>query len=425
MNGLVAMILAGGQGTRLGILTEDIAKPAVPFGGKYRIIDFTLSNCANSSIYTVGVLTQYKPRILSAHLGIGRDWDMDRKQGGLYILSPYTASSVGEWYQGTAHAIQQNMDFIEKYSPKYVLILSGDHVYSMDYNEMLDFHISKNADVTISCIRVPLSQASRFGTVITDNVYRITDFEEKPLQPRSQLVSMGIYIFNWKVLKTALTQDQQDKKSKHDFGKNIIPKLLSQGAHMYAYEFEGYWRDVGTVYSFWETNLELTHPMPALNLYDPNWRFYTHSEEMPPAFFGKGSKVIKSLVSEGSRIYGQVEGCVLFQGVKIGKGSIVKNSVVMTKASIGENCHIENAIIGERTLIADNVNVGMGKDVENEEFPNIYNHGITVIGENVVIPPKVEIGMNCSIANFLNLKKMGIVSLKSGKNLKNGKEHQI
>nr|WP_281172329.1 glucose-1-phosphate adenylyltransferase [Mesoaciditoga lauensis] len=420
---IVAMILAGGQGTRLGILTEDIAKPAVPFGGKYRIIDFTLSNCANSSIYTVGVLTQYKPRVLSAHLGIGRDWDMDRKQGGLFILSPYTASSKGEWYKGTAHAIQQNMDFIDKFSPKYVLVLSGDHVYSMDYNEMLDFHISKNADVTISCIKVPLSEASRFGTVITDNVLRIIDFEEKPLHPKSQLISMGIYLFNWKVLRNALVEDEKDKDSQHDFGKNVIPKLLSKETKMYAYEFEGYWRDVGTIHSLWETNLELTHPMPALNLYDPNWRFYTHSEEMPPAFFGKGSNVIKSLVSEGSRVWGEVESSVLFQGVKVGKGTVVRNSVVMTNTVIGENCLIENAIISENSIVKDGVQIGIGEEVENEEFPSIYNHGITVIGEGVTIPAKMKIGKNCSVANFLDVEKMGINLLKSGKNLKGERQN--
>ena len=415
---LVAMILAGGQGTRLGVLTEDIAKPAVPFGGKYRIIDFTMSNCTNSSIYTVGVLTQYKPRVLSAHLGIGRDWDMDRKQGGLFILSPYAASSKGEWYKGTAHAIQQNIDFIDEFSPKYVLVLSGDHVYSMDYNEMLDFHISKNADVTISCIKVPLSEASRFGTVITDNVFKIVDFEEKPPYPKSQLISMGIYLFNWKILRRALIEDEKDKESQHDFGKNVIPKLLAQGVNMYAYQFEGYWRDVGTIYSLWETNLELTHPMPALNLYDPNWRFYTHSEEMPPAFLGKGSKVMKSLVSEGTRVYGEVESSVLFQGVKVGKNSVIRNSVVMTNVSIGENCYIENAIISENTIIKDYTQIGVGEDIENEEFPNIYNHGIIVIGEGVVIPKGMKMGKNCSISNFLNVEKMGVDFLESGKNLK-------
>ncbi len=418
MDKLVAMILAGGQGTRLGVLTDNIAKPAVPFGGKYRIIDFTLSNCANSSIYTVGVLTQYKPRVLSTHLGIGKDWDLDRKQGGLFILSPYTASSQGEWYKGTAHAIQQNIDFIDKFSPKYVLVLSGDHVYSMDYNEMLDFHISKSAEVTIACIRVPLFEASRFGTVITDNVSRITDFEEKPIKPRSQLASMGIYLFNWNLLRQALVKDAKDRGSNHDFGKNVIPALLSRNHHMYAYEFEGYWRDVGTIHSFWETNLELTYPMPDLNLYNPNWRFYTHSEEMPPAFFAKESEVIKSLVSEGSRIYGKVNESVLFQGVEIGKGSIVKNSVVMTNTKIGENCYVENAIIGEKVIVKENAKIGFGEERENAEFPNIYDHGITVIGEEAVIPRQIIVGKSCSIANFLDLEKMNVSALESGKNLK-------
>ncbi len=418
MTDVVAMILAGGQGKRLGILTENIAKPAVPFGGKYRIIDFTLSNCTNSSFYIVGVLTQYKPRVLSKHLGIGRDWDLDRKQGGLSILSPYAASSKGEWYKGTAHAIYQNMDFIDQFSPKYVLVLSGDHVYNMDYNEMLDFHISKRSEATIACIQVPIKDASRFGTIITDNTSHVIDFEEKPNHPRSRLVSMGIYLFNWKMLRSFLIEDANDPDSMHDFGKNVIPKMLLKNRYMYAYDFDGYWRDVGTIHSFWSTNLELTHSMPALNLYDPNWRFYTHSEEMPPAFFGRNSKIVNSLVSEGCTVYGDVEGSVLFQGVKVGEGSLVKNSVIMTNVNIGQNCHLENAVVSESVIVKDGASIGIGEYVENVEQPDIYNHGISVIGEKTIIASGAQIGKNCSVGNFLDMEKMNVKILESGHNLR-------
>ncbi|PMP70819.1 MAG: glucose-1-phosphate adenylyltransferase [Mesoaciditoga sp.] len=417
MNEIVAMILAGGQGTRLGVLTENVVKPAVPFGGKYRIIDFTLSNCVNSSIYTVGVLTQYRPRVLSTHLGVGRDWDMDRKNGGLFILSPYAASTEGEWYKGTAHAVAQNIDFIDQFSPKYVLILSGDHVYSMDYNEMLDFHISKNADATISCIRVPLSEAHRFGTVITDNISKVKEFEEKPKNPRSQLASMGIYIFNWPLLREILIKDSTDESSSHDFGKDIMPNLVSQRA-IYAYEFEGYWRDVGTIDAFWEANIDLTRSMPALNLYDPNWRFYTHSAEMPPAFFGPNAKILNSLTSEGCIVNGTAESSVLFQGVTLGRGSYVKNSVIMTNVKIGENCFIENAIISENVVIGNDCQIGIGENVPNERYPNIYNSGISVIGECVIVGNNVKIGKNASIGNFLNMVEMNVKEVPGGKNLR-------
>ncbi|HEU23877.1 MAG TPA: glucose-1-phosphate adenylyltransferase [Mesoaciditoga lauensis] len=417
MNEIVAMILAGGQGTRLGVLTENVVKPAVPFGGKYRIIDFTLSNCVNSSIYTVGVLTQYRPRVLSTHLGVGRDWDMDRKNGGLFILSPYAASTEGEWYKGTAHAVAQNIDFIDQFSPKYVLILSGDHVYSMDYNEMLDFHISKNADATISCIRVPLSEAHRFGTVITDNISKVKEFEEKPKNPRSQLASMGIYIFNWPLLREILIKDSKDESSSHDFGKDIMPNLVSQRA-IYAYEFEGYWRDVGTIDAFWEANIDLTRSMPALNLYDPNWRFYTHSAEMPPAFFGPNAKILNSLTSEGCIVNGTAESSVLFQGVTLGRGSYVKNSVIMTNVKIGENCFIENAIISENVVIGNDCQIGIGENVPNERYPNIYNSGISVIGECVIVGNNVKIGKNASIGNFLNMVEMNVKEVPGGKNLR-------
>lgn len=417
MNEVIAMVLAGGQGTRLGVLTENVVKPAVPFGGKYRIIDFALSNCVNSSIYTVGVLTQYRPRVLSTHLGVGRDWDMDRKNGGLFILSPYAVASEGEWYKGTAHAVAQNIDFIDQFSPKYVLVLSGDHVYSMDYNEMLDFHISKNADVTISCIRVPLSEAHRFGTVITDNISRVKEFEEKPKNPRSQLASMGIYVFNWPLLKEILVKDSKDENSSHDFGKDIMPKLVYQRA-VYAYEFDGYWRDVGTIESFWEANIDLTRSMPALNLYDPNWRFYTHSAEMPPAFFGSSAQVLNSLTSEGCIVNGKVESSVLFQGVNVGKDTYIKNSVIMTNVRIGENCVIENSIISENVVIGNNCEIGIGENIPNEKYPNIYTSEISVIGECVWIGDGVKIGKNASVGNFLNMEKMKVKEVPSGKNLR-------
>ncbi len=418
MSEIVAMILAGGQGTRLGVLTENVVKPAVPFGGKYRIIDFTLSNCTNSSIYTIGVLTQYKPRVLSTHLGIGRDWDMDRKNGGLFVLSPYAASTEGEWYKGTAHAIAQNIDFIDQFSPKYVLILSGDHVYAMDYNEMLDFHISKNAEATIACIRVPISEANRFGTIITDNTYRVKEFEEKPSNPRSQLASMGIYFFNWDLLRQMLVEDSKDQNSSHDFGKDIIPRLVNMNKNFYAYEFEGYWRDVGTIESFWESNIDLTRPMPALNLYDENWRFYTHSAEMPPAFFAEDCDVNNSLISEGCVVHGKIENSVLFQGVHTGSGTSIKNSVVMTNVEIGKNCILENVIIGENSIIKDGSLIGIGPDLPNDVYSKIYTNGISVVGEGVTIGPGSKIGKNCSIENFLNMELLGVKEIESGKNLK-------
>lgn len=411
------MILAGGQGTRLGVLTENVVKPAVPFGGKYRMIDFTLSNCTNSSIYNIGVLTQYKPRALSSHLGIGRDWDLDRKNGGLSILSPYAASSHGEWYRGTAHAIHQNIDFIDRFNPKYVLILSGDQVYSMDYNEMVDFHISKGAETTIACIRVPLREASRFGTIITDNNYRIAEFEEKPKHPRSQLASMGIYLFNWKLLRESLIDDVKDPNSSHDFGKDLIPNLL-EGHSLYAYEFDGYWRDVGTIASFWETNLELTSPVPGLSLYTNDWRFYTHSAEMPPAFFGNEAKIMNSLVSEGCSVNGTVEGSVLFQGVEIGEGAVVKKSVIMTNVKIGSGCVVENAIISENTVVKSNSKIGVGENLPNRDHPDIYNREISVIGECVIVGEKTSIGKNCSVDNFVDMESLNISTLESGQNLK-------
>lgn len=411
MKNVVAMILAGGQGTRLGVLTEEIAKPAVPFGGKYRIIDFTLSNCVNSGVYRVGVLTQYKPRVLNRHIGIGRPWDLDVKDGGVEILPPYQASDENVWYRGTADAVYQNLDFIDQYDPDYVLILSGDHVYSMDYNDIIDFHIAKFADATIACMNVPLADASRFGIMVTDPENRIIEFQEKPQKPKSTLASLGIYVFRWQFLRDVLIEDANIKKSSHDFGRDIIPKILQEGlGELYAFEFEGYWKDVGTIESYWQSNLELTKPIPPLNLYDPNWKFYTQTEELPPAFIGDNAVILNSLVSEGCEVHGTIENSVIFQGVVVEKGAIIKDSIIMTKCYIGKNTKIERAIISERTKIGKNVVIGLGKEIPNIERPDIYT--ITTIGNDVVIPDGIEIGKNCAVyprvseKEFKNLKKL-------------------
>ncbi len=398
MDRIVALILAGGQGTRLGVLTEKIAKPAVPFGGKYRIIDFTLSNCVNSGIYTVGVLTQYRPHVLSKHIGIGKPWDLDRKDGGVVILPPYQGSDESDWYKGTANAVYQNIEFVDEYDPDYVVILSGDHVYAMDYNDVIDYHISKDADGTIACMEVPIEEASRFGIMVTDIDGRIVEFQEKPKEPKSNLASLGIYVFKWDFLKEMLIEDEKDPDSTHDFGKDIIPKIVSKNlGKLYAYRFEGYWKDVGTISSYWESNLELTRPLPPLNLYDPNWKFFTQTEEMPPAFVHSQARVENSLISEGSEIEGDVTGSVIFQGVRIGKGSVVRNSVIMTHSIIGENCVIENAIIAERVVIGDGVVIGEGEYAESELDKKIYNSIVTVVGMDSVVPEGVRIGKNVVI----------------------------
>ncbi|MDN5338579.1 MAG: glucose-phosphate adenylyltransferase [Thermotogaceae bacterium] len=416
LRNVVAMILAGGQGTRLGVLTEEMAKPAVPFGGKYRIIDFTLSNCVNSGVYRIGVLTQYKPRILNRHIGIGRPWDLDVKDGGVEILPPYQASNENVWYRGTADAVYQNLDFVDQYSPEYVLILSGDHIYAMDYRDMIDFHRMKLADGTIACMNVPLAEASRFGIMVTNLENRITEFQEKPKNPKSTLASLGIYVFNWKFLRDILIEDSKDENSSHDFGKDIIPKIIGNNlGKLYAFEFEGYWRDVGTIESYWQSNIELTRPIPMLNLYDPHWRFYTQTEEMPPAFVSRNASVVNSLISEGCEIYGRVEDSVIFQGVIVEEGTVVKNSVVMTKCHIGRNSFIEKAVISEKVIIGNNVKIGVGDELPNIERPDIYTAGITTIGNDVIIPDGIEIGKNCAIYPRVSEKEFeGISKLESG-----------
>jgi len=398
MGNVVAMILAGGQGTRLGVLTEKIAKPAVPFGGKYRLIDFTLSNCVNSGIYRVGVLTQYKPHVLAKHIGIGKPWDLDRKDGGVQILPPYIGRGDSDWYKGTANAVYQNLEYLEENDAEIVLILSGDHVYAMNYNDLIEYHLLKKADGTIACMEVPMEEASRFGIMITDLDGKIVDFQEKPERPKSNLASLGIYVFNYEFLKEVLSEDEHDPNSSHDFGKDVIPRIVNEKkGNLYAFRFEGYWRDVGTIRSYWESNLELVLPLPPFNLYDPNWRFFTHSEEMPPAYIAPEARVVMSLVSEGSEVYGFVSNSVIFQGVRIGKGSVIKNSIIMTKTEIGENCHIENAIIAENVRIGDGTRIGVGEDARSKLDPKVYTGLLTVVGMNSIIPGGVVIGKNCVI----------------------------
>ncbi|PFN95793.1 glucose-1-phosphate adenylyltransferase [Bacillus sp. AFS076308] len=349
----VAMLLAGGKGSRLNSLTKELAKPAVPFGGKYRIIDFTLSNCTNSGIDTVGVLTQYQPLLLNSYIGIGSAWDLDRKDGGVTVLPPYAESSEVKWYTGTASAIFQNLNYLKQYQPEYVLILSGDHIYKMNYESMLDYHIEKRADATISLIEVPWVEASRFGIMNTNEDLRITEFEEKPSNPKNNLASMGIYIFNWNILKEYLEMDERDPNSSHDFGKDIIPLLLDENKKLYAYPFKGYWKDVGTVQSLWEANMDLLGEDCDLDLFDNDWRIYSVNPNQPPQYISSDAIVRESLINEGCTIEGKIDKSVLFQGVTIGKNSIIKESVIMPDAEIGENCLIEKAIVPGEVKIPD------------------------------------------------------------------------
>ena len=360
---IVAMILAGGQGSRLGVLTKDLAKPAVPFGGKYNIIDFPLSNCSNSGIYTVGVLTQYKPLELNSHIGIGDTWDLDRRNGGVRILPPYQKEKGGDWYKGTANAIYQNVAFIEMHDPEYVLILSGDHIYKMDYDKMLDFHKEKQADATIAVIDVPLKEASRFGIMNTNDDLSIYEFEEKPENPKSTNASMGIYIFNWKVLKRALEEDELDELSSNDFGKNIIPKMLEEGRKLVAYPFKGYWKDVGTIESLWEANMDLLKDENELSLHDDEWKIYSANPVRPAQYIGPEAKIKNSLIVEGCIVNGIVENSVLFQGVHVGENTVIRNSVIMPNTIIEENSVIDKAIIGSEVHILSNCNVGNGDSI--------------------------------------------------------------
>ena len=409
---MIAMLLAGGQGSRLGVLTSNLAKPAVAFGGKYKIIDFPLSNCINSGVDTVGVLTQYRPLRLNQHIGIGIPWDLDRNIGGVTVLPPYEKSDNSEWYTGTANAIYQNLEFIDYYNPEYVLILSGDHIYKMDYENMLEYHKSCYADITLATYQVPWEEASRFGVVITDENNVISEFEEKPANPRSNKASMGIYIFSWKVLREALVKMKDQPEC--DFGKHIIPYCHSNGKKICAYDFKGYWKDVGTLGSYWEANMELVDIVPEFNLYEEFWKIYTKTDAIPPQYIDASGRVSRCIIGEGTEVYGDVENSVIGSGVTIEKGAVIRNSIIMNNATIGENAYMDKAIIAENVKIGKDAKLGIGEEAVNEFKPQIYSFGLVTIGENSVIPDGVTIGKNTAISGVTTPEDYPDGNLKSG-----------
>ncbi len=412
---MIAMLLAGGQGSRLGVLTAKVAKPAVAFGGKYRIIDFPLSNCINSGIDTVGVLTQYQPLRLNTHIGIGIPWDLDRNIGGVTILPPYEKSANSEWYTGTANAIYQNLDYMETFNPDYVLILSGDHIYKMDYEVMLDYHKENKADVTIAAMPVPKEEASRFGIVVTDDGGKITEFQEKPPEPKSNLASMGIYIFSWPALREALVALKDEPGC--DFGKHIIPYCHEKGERLFAYEYNGYWKDVGTLGSYWEANMELIDIIPEFNLYEEFWKIYTNSGILPPQYISGQSVIERSIIGNGSEVYGHVHNCIIGSGVTIEEGAVIRDSIIMKDVRIGKGCVIDKSIVAESCKIGNNVTLGIGSDVPNKQKPAIYSFGLVTIGENSVIPNDVQIGKNTAISGVTTKEDYPDGVLESGETL--------
>ena len=392
---MIAMLLAGGQGSRLGALTSRVAKPAVSFGGKYRIIDFPLSNCINSGVDTVGVLTQYQPLRLNTHIGIGIPWDLDRNIGGVSILPPYEKSNSSEWYTGTANAIYQNLEYMEYYNPEYVLILGGDHIYKMDYEVMLDYHKANKADITIATIPVPMEEAHRFGVVITDENKKIIEFEEKPANPRSNLASMGIYIFKWELLREALITLKDQKGC--DFGKHIIPYCHEKGKRIFAYEYNGYWKDVGTLHSYWQANMELIDLIPEFNLYEEYWKIYTNTAIITPQYISNKAFIERTIIGEGSEIHGRVTNSVIGSGVYIGEDVVVNNSIIMNGTVIKNGAKLEKAIVAENGVIEEYVELGVGNEAPNKTNPDIYNNGLVTVAENSVVPCNMRVGKNVCI----------------------------
>ena len=399
MTECVAMILAGGQGSRLGALTKDVAKPAVPFGGKYRIIDFALSNCTHSGIETVGVLTQYQPLELNTYIGNGVPWDLDRSFGGVYVLPPYVKAEKGEWYKGTANAIYQNISFIQQFDPKYVLILSGDHIYKMNYAKMLACHKENNAAATVAVMPVAWEEASRFGIMDVDEVGRIVEFEEKPKEPKSNLASMGIYIFNWQILKKYLIVDENNPRSENDFGKNVIPQMLSMNEPMYTYSFDGYWRDVGTVQSLWEAHMDLLSDPPRLDIRDDKWTIYSRNPVKPPHFISSNAVLKNCNITEGCDIYGVIEHSIISEGVTVEKGAIVRDSIIMPNAKIGEGAIVEKTIVGPGCTIGANDMIGI-REIENNPYHSRYcTDGIVLLEGGIIIDAGIEIGKNSMVEN--------------------------
>lgn len=383
----VAMLLAGGQGSRLYALTHDMAKPAVPYGGKYRIIDFPLSNCVNSGIDTVGVLTQYQPLVLHDYIGNGQPWDLDKQYGGAHCLPPYQTALGAEWYKGTANAIYQNISFVDRYDPEYVVILSGDHIYKMDYNDMLEHHKAKNADATIAVLDVPMEEASRFGIMITNDEGDIIDFEEKPKHPRSTLASMGIYIFTWSKLKKYLIENENNEAEDKDFGKAIIPNMMKAGEKLVAYAFDGYWKDVGTLDSLWEANMDLLNPNIPIDLYDPDWKMYSRNPVLPPQYIGANAVVENSMITDGCDVEGTVDFSVIFEGVKIEAGATVTDSIIMPGSVIKSGAVVEYAIIGENCVVGEGAQIG----ARPETFDNRDDWGIAVVGHNITISENAKV----------------------------------
>jgi glucose-1-phosphate adenylyltransferase len=406
------MILAGGEGRRLSILSQKRAKPAVPFAGKYRIIDFTLSNCANSGIYTVGIPTQYRPRSLNDHIRTGAPWDLDRMNGGVWLLQPYLGRSDSDWYSGNADAVQQNFDFIRRHRPEVVLVLSADHVYTMDYDRMISFHVENRADVTVATLKVSPEEASRFGILETDESYRVVRFEEKPPEPKSTLASMGIYVFNTEVLSDVLKADAANSQSSHDFGKDIVPKIIGP-YRVFAYPFSGYWVDVGTIQAYWEAHIDLLADHPPLDLNDRNWIIHTRSEERPPVNIRTGAVVLHSLITDGCTIEGTVEYSVLSPGVRVERGAVVRYSIIMTDAIVRAGAMVDRSILDKQVDVGAGAQVGFGADYTPSRVTDLSS-GLTLVGKSAVIPPTVKVGRNCIIASDVRAEDFLADNVPSG-----------